>query len=97
MGLGEVQEEVTLQESEETIQSETEEEPEKPTLPEYHETLYTKESTPKKDKETYSHTTWRDIKAIEEKVDNLNKVEAKKPKSKLDKTVDEILSKNKKK
>jgi len=91
--------EPTPQEPEETIQPETEKEPEKPTMPEYRETLYTKGSTPKKGKkhhkETINQTTWRDINAIEENVDNIRK--SKKPVSKLDKKVDKILSRKKKK
>lgn len=85
----------TEQESEETISTETEQEPEKPTLVEHHETLYTKGTIPKK--ETINQTTWRDVNAIEENVDNLRMSKSKKPVSELDKKVDKILSKRKKK
>lgn len=92
--------EATPQESEETIQPETEQEPEKTMLPEYHETLYAEGSATKKgkkDKETHSQRIWRDVNAIEERVDNIHKSKAKKPTSELNKTVDKILSKRKKK
>jgi hypothetical protein len=88
-------EEPMQEEPKETMQSDTEQEPEKPTLAEHHETLYTKRATPKK--ETINQTTWRDINAIEENVDNLSRGRAKKPISGLDKKVDKILSKRKKK
>jgi len=90
--------EPTPQEPERTIQLETEHEPEKPEMPEYRETLDTKGSAPKKGKphkETINQTTWRDINAIEENVDNIRM--SKKPVSELDKKVDKILSKKKKK
>lgn len=85
----------TEQEPEETISIETEQEPEKPTLAEHHETLYTKRETPKK--ESINQTTWRDVNAIEGNVDNLRMSKTKEPVSELDKKVDKILSKRKKK
>jgi len=95
-------EEPIQEEPKETMQSDTEQEPEKPAMPEYRETLYTEGSIPKKDKtyhkkETINQTTWRDINAIEENVDNLSRGRAKKPISGLDEKVNKILSKRKKK
>lgn len=86
-------EESIYEEPKETMQSDTEQEPEEPTLAEHHETLYSKGTIPKK--ETINQTNWRDVNAIEENVDSLRK--SKKPVSNLDKKVDKILSKKKKK
>lgn len=89
--------ESTQLESEETMQPETEQEPEKQTLAEYNETLYSQGTGPKKIKEAPSQATWRDIDAIEENVDNLRrKTKTKMPLSEIDKTVDRILSKKRK-
>jgi len=78
-------EEPTTIESKKPEESETEK---------YSETLYTSESTAKK---TSNQAVWRDVDAIEEKVDNLHITKAQKPVTKLDKTVDRLLHKRKKK
>ena len=84
-------------ESDEIIESEAEQEPEKPTLAEHRETLYAEGSTPKKKgKGSSNQRTWRDTKAIEENVDTISKRKPGKPVPELDKKVDEILSKKKK-
>lgn len=84
----------------ENVQQEEELEAEFQPLAEHHETLYAEGSATKKgkkDKETHSQRIWRDVNAIEERVDNIHKSKAKKPTSELNKTVDKILSKRKKK
>ena len=40
---------------------------------------------------------WRDVDSIEKKIDNIHKNRAKKPTSEIDKTVDKIIQKPKKK
>ena len=80
-----ITEEPTKIESEEPAEDETEK---------YSETLYTSESKPKK---TSDQMIWRDVDAIEEKVDTLHITKAQKPVTKLDKTVDRLLQKRKKK
>ena len=90
----ESKEESTPPESEETVQ----EEPEESTLVEYRETLHTEGSTTKKKNTTASdQRVWRDMNTIEKNIDNLRKTKKTKPRSELDKTVDKILSKSKKK
>jgi len=94
------------QEVEEFQQGESTEiiEPEKPVLAEQSETLYAVGSASKKSPSTERTNTrssdqrvWRDVNAIEENVDNIEKGKAKTPVSELDKTVDKLLSKRKKK
>ena len=64
----------------------------------YSETLHTADSSSKKKTVTKSNQrTWRDVDAIEERVDNLHITKAQKPVTKLDKTVDRLLQKRKKK
>ena len=79
-----------------TIESEkpAEDETENQKTEKYSETLYTSESTAKK---TSNQTVWRDVDAIEEKVDDLHITRAQKPVTELDKTVDRLLKKRKKK
>lgn len=97
------EEEIT--ESEETIKEEeteenieTDQEPEDQPLAEYHETLHTGVSTSKKKaKASSDQRIWRDVGGIEEKIDNLHKIKAQKPVSEIDKTVDKLLAKKKKK
>ena len=78
-------EEQTSIESKKLEESETEK---------YSETLYTSKSTAKK---TSDQMVWRDVEAIEEKVDDLHIIKAQKPVTELDKTVDRLLQKRKKK
>jgi len=64
----------------------------------YSETLHTTDSSSKKKANTKSNQrTWRDVDAIEERVDNLHITRAQKPVTELDKTVDRLLQKRKKK
>jgi len=88
-------EESTEVETEETLQTETEQEPEKPTAVEYHETLYS-EDTPskkgKKNKRKINRTIWRDIRGVEEKVDEIHITRGRKPVTELDKRIDRITS-----
>jgi len=94
------------QEVEEFQQGESTEtiEPEKPILAEHSETLYAVGSASKKSSSTKRTNTsssdqriWRDVNVIEENVDNIEKGKAKTPASELDKTVDKLLAKKKKK
>ena len=85
-------------ESSETIELE------KPILAEQSETLYAVGSASKKSSSTKRTNTsssdqriWRDVDVIEENVDNIEKGKANTPASELDKTVDKLLSKRKKK
>ena len=101
----EPEEEPTPPKSEEVAQSETVQDPNEPTLAEYHETLHSvdvdsenKNSSYQRDGVVLSEQRfWRDVKAIEENVDNISKHEPKTPEVGLDKTIDEILAKTKKK
>ena len=65
-------------------------------LLEYHETLHTDLIQSKKAEATKSTAVWRDVQAIENKVDNLHKTRAEKPVTELDKTVDKLIYKRKK-
>jgi len=58
---------------------------------EYSETLHT--SSPSKMSKSKSPASWRDIEAIEKKVDKLHITRAKKPVTKVDKSVDRIIKK----
>ncbi len=101
----EPEEEPTPPKSEEATQSETVQDPKEPTLAEYHETLHSvdvasenKDSSYQRDGVVLSEQRlWRDVKAIEENVDNISKHEPKTSEAGLDKTVDKILAKTKKK
>ena len=78
---------------------EQEEETEEGPLAEYSETLETGVSTSKKPKSKAPNDQriWRDVSSIEEKVDNLHISRAEKPVTELDKTVDKLILKKKKK
>lgn len=101
----EPEEEPTPPKSEEATQSETVQDPKEPTLAEYHETLHSvdvasenKDSSYQRDGVVLSEQRfWRDVKAIEENVDNISEHEPKTSEARLDKTVDKILAKTKKK
>jgi len=66
-------------------------------LAEYTETLQTGKKTKKsiKKTDTSNQRVWRDVKGIEENIDNLHITRAKKPVTDLDRTVDRIIDKNK--
>ncbi|UCH72342.1 MAG: hypothetical protein JSW62_01995 [Thermoplasmatales archaeon] len=97
-----VEDEVVKQiESEEEVQEETIMQPEtkKENLAEYHETLNAGQSSLKsssKDSFSSEEVVWRNVESIEKDVDDLHKAEAVKPRTDIDKTVDKILSKRKK-
>ena len=93
-------------ECEEAVMSEPEikQKSEKSTSTEYKETLYTEGSAPKKysasqkrNRELEDQRIWRDVRAIEKSVDNIDKGKAQKPAQELDKAVDRILFKRKRK
>ena len=64
----------------------------------YSENLHTTSPSSKKKIATKSNQrTWRDVDAIEEKVDNLHITRAQRPVTQLDKTVDRLIDKRKKK
>jgi hypothetical protein len=90
--------EETIEATEETIDSEEKLEDDGP-LDEYHETLETDVPSSKKAETAKSsdQRVWRDVRGIEEKVDNLHITRAQKPVDELDKTVDKLISKRKKK
>ena len=62
-------------------------------LAEYHETLRSSDASSLTRKE---EVVWRDVTSIEKKVDNLHRLRAEKPKTQIDKNVDKILSRRKK-
>ncbi len=65
-------------------------------LAEYKETLYTSNKSSIKSTSTYSSTGdryWRNVDAIEKKIDKLNKTQVKKPTTEVDKKVDKIIQK----
>jgi len=68
-------------------------------LAEYHETLQTDVFTSKKGKTSApsDQRIWRDVNSIEERIDNLHKINAQKPASEVEKTVDRLLEKKRKK
>jgi hypothetical protein len=89
-------EEEKIEENEETTPTENEDEP----LDEYHETLHTgttKKQTTQTHKTPSNQRLWRDVDAIEENVDNIHMRKANKPVTNLDKTVDKLIEKRKKK
>ena len=89
--------EETIEDTEETLDSEEELEDDGP-LDEYHETLETDVPSKKTQTSTSSdQRVWRDVRGIEEKVDNLHITRAQKPVTELDKTVDKLITKRKKK
>lgn len=81
------------------MQEEECEEEDKP-LAEYKETLYTDTKSSKKTNSDDSSTEqryWRDVDSIEKKVDKLHITRAQKPATAVDKTVDKLIEKRKKK
>ena len=88
-------EENTATELEETTKEE-QETGEKP-LAEYRETLQTGSKTKKTSKPVSNQIVWRDVDTIEKNIDNLHITQAQKPVTQLDKTVDRLLKKRKKK
>jgi len=64
-------------------------------LVEYNETI--ESSTDKEIKETESKRRWRNVESIEKKVDILHITRAEKPESEVDRTVDRLIKKNKRK
>lgn len=69
-------------------------------LVEYKETLYSSTKSHKKISKTISpnkEICWRDVDSIEKKIDKLHITKAQKPTTELDKTVDIIIQKRKKK
>jgi hypothetical protein len=85
-------------------ESEIKQESEKPTSAEYKETLYTEGSAPKdysafqkRNRELGDQRIWRDVRSIEKSVDSIDKDKAQKPEQELEKTVDKILFKRKRK
>ena len=88
-------EENTATELEETTKEE-QETGEKP-LAEYRETLQTGSKTKKTSKPISNQIVWRDVNTIEKNIDNLHITRAQKPVTQLDKTVDRLLEKRKKK
>jgi hypothetical protein len=69
-------------------------------LAEYKEILYTNtKSSKKKSKKTFSNEEiyWRDVDLIEKKIDKLHITRAQKPTTEVDKTVDKVIQKSKKK
>lgn len=79
----------------------TEEQTDQP-LAEYHETLHTNKKT--STSKTISHTSsnvdqrvWRDVDSIETNVDTIHIKKAQKPVTEVDKKVDKLISKHKKK
>ena len=97
----EPEEEPTPSKSEEGTQSETVQDPKESILAEYHETLHSVDVASENKDSSYQREGvvlseqrfWRDVKAIEENVDNISKHEPKTSEAGLDKTVDKILAK----
>jgi hypothetical protein len=66
-------------------------------LAEYKETLQTGKATTKKTSETATDQhVWRDVDKIEKDIDTIHLKKAKKPKTDIEKTVDELIEKRKK-
>ena len=91
--------ETVEEETEEIVKEESEDKP----LAEYSETLHagkpatSKKSSGKHSSKPSDQRIWRDVDSIEEKVDTLHISRAQKPVTELDKTVDKLISKKKKK
>ena len=84
------------QTTQKTEASETNDKP----LAQYHEILHTEGTTKgpsPKDKKQPEQTAWRDVPSIEEKIDKLHITKAKKPTTEIDKTVEKLIEKRKKK
>jgi hypothetical protein len=90
--------EETIEDTEEITEEEKELDDDQP-LDEYSETLESDVPSSKKAETAKSsdQRVWRDVRSIEEKVDNLHITRAQKPDNELDKTVDKLISKKKKK
>ena len=87
---------------EETVEEpiETTSEPEDKPIAEYHETLHTGSTSKKQtttSKPTSDQRIWRDVDSIENNVDKLHIKKAQKPVTEVDKTVDKLIAKRKKK
>ena len=94
------EQEITIEEEEKEEEIETTQSLEDEPLVEYSETLITSDTKPKSKKQKIPETDqhiWRDVNLIEEKVDNLHITRAQKPVTQLDKTVDKLIAKRKKK
>ena len=77
-----------------------EKEQENQPLAEYHETLHTGKPAASKSSLSGSSSDqriWRDVKAIEENIDNMRISKSRTPNSKFDKKVDQIIKKKEKK
>ena len=90
--------------SEEDMECEQPKETEKQVLAEHRETLYAEGSAPKKkkgtktsDNECSDQRVWRDVKSIERNVDTIDKNKPAKKDSELDRAVDKIIFRRKKK
>jgi len=98
-------EEPMLPKSKDVTQTETVQDPKDPVLAEYHETLHSVDVSSENKDFSYrregvvfsEQRLWRDVKDIEENVDNIAKHEPRTSDKKLDKTVDKILAKTKEK
>ncbi|MCJ7572166.1 MAG: hypothetical protein MUO82_09885 [Candidatus Thermoplasmatota archaeon] len=91
---------LTTDETEEIITNKEEYRKDNKPLAEYKETLYTGAKSSKKTKSTTSLTEqryWRDVDLIEKKVDNLHIIRVQKPATEVDKTVDKLIQKRRKK
>ncbi len=87
-------------EHQESIMSDSEIKKNDKPLAEYNETLYTDTKSSKKTNSDDSSTEqryWRDVDSIEKKVDKLHITRAQKPATAVDKTVDKLIEKRKKK
>jgi hypothetical protein len=79
--------------------NDTEQEIEKEPLAEHHETLETGVSTSKKSiiAQPSDQRIWRDVNTIESEIDNLHITRAQKPITEVDKAIDKLISKRKRK
>ncbi len=96
----ETKDETAEEETQEVEEIEEKEDPNKP-IAEYNETIHSDTGKREKDKstdETYKKQhIWRNVDKIEENVDNIHIKNAKKPSTEIDKKVDGIITKTKKK
>ena len=88
-----------IEEDVEIEEEEPEEESKDEPLAEHSETLETGKATSQKSgtTTTFDQRVWRDVKGIEGRVDNLHITRAQKPVTELDKKVDKLIGKRKKK
>ena len=87
-------------ETEDSSYIEKEQEQENQPLAEYHETLHTGKPASSKSSPSGSPSDqriWRDVKAIEENIDNMHISKSRTPNSKFDKKIDQIIKKKEKK